>query len=377
MIVLVFVFCVLLLMYAYILYPYWIAKRAKDKTFNYLSYSLNDILPDVCIVIPAHNEEKIIAEKLNSILTSTYPKEKIHILVGLDDCSDATKSIIENQFNFQNINIVEVAERQGKPMVLNQLIQQHTTTNVDLLIITDANIIFEQSTIFELVKYFKDEKIGLVDSVLMAKINHNKREEIYWKYETELKINESLVFGNILGPSGACYAIRKKLYIPIPTNFVVDDFFIGFNILQQKNRTILNSNAICFEDLITNWKQEFMRKIRISMGNFQNLFHFKKYAFQLHTSVGLMFFSHKVIRWLTPFFLLIIYYILLLEFTLPILIVTLCLPIIDCLLFIFGVEFKPLRHFHYFIVMNIAVFIGFIKFCKGVKSNVWKPTARK
>ncbi|HND83907.1 MAG TPA: hypothetical protein PKY54_11220, partial [Chitinophagales bacterium] len=62
--------------------------------------------------------------------------------------------------------------------------------------------------------------------------------------------------------------------------------------------------------------------------------------------------------------------------TLFVLIVTFTLPIIDTVFRIFGVEFKPLRQFHYFIVMNIAVFIGFLKFCKGIKSNVWQPTTR-
>jgi hypothetical protein len=86
--------------------------------------------------------------------------------------------------------------------------------------------------------------------------------------------------------------------------------------------------------------------------------------------------SHKILRWKTPFLLLILYYILLLKFTLFILIVTFILPIIDIFLFIFKLEFKPLRRFHYFIVMNIAVLIGFFKYIKGINTNVWQPTTR-
>jgi cellulose synthase/poly-beta-1,6-N-acetylglucosamine synthase-like glycosyltransferase len=157
---------------------------------------------------------------------------------------------------------------------------------------------------------------------------------------------------------------------------LVDDFFIGFTIVLKGYKAILNNKARCFEDVITSWKQEFRRKIRIATGNFQNLWRFKKQTLHPFSSIGFIFFWHKVIRWKTPFLLLIVYYVLLLEFTLIILIVTLFLPIIDALLFTFGVEFKPLRRFHYFIVMNIAVLIGFIKFCKGVKTNVWQPTTR-
>ena len=225
-------------------------------------------------------------------------------------------------------------------------------------------------------KYFKDPQIGLVDSNIQHKKITNDNEKDYWNYETAIKHNESLAYGIIPGPSGGCYAIRKELYSTVPDNFLVDDFYIGFAIITKLYKAILNRDAICYEDVITNWSQEFSRKIRIATGNFQNLWHFKSYAFQLLSPLGWIFISHKIIRWKSPFMLLIMYYILLLKFTLFILIVTLFLPIIDLLFFTFDMEFKPLRRFNYFIVMNIAVFLGFLRFCKGVKSNVWQPTTR-
>ncbi|MFN8283963.1 MAG: glycosyltransferase [Chitinophagales bacterium] len=354
----------------------YLRKKTARKNINLAYYSLEDNLPEISIVIPVQNEEKVIEEKLNSILKSNYPKEKITIYIGLDNCTDATKSILQNQFNLPNIKLIEFTERQGKPGVLNQIIQQKIVDENTILILTDANIIFTETTVFELVKYFKDEKIGLVDSNIQPKKITNENEKDYWNYETEIKENESIVHGIIPGPSGGCYAIRRALYSTIPNNFLVDDFYIGFTIITKNFNAILNKNAICFEDVITNWKQEFFRKIRIATGNFQNLWNFKKYAFQPFSNIGFVFISHKVLRWKTPFMLLAIYYILLLKFTLFILIVTLFLPIIDIFLFTFKVEFKPLRRFHYFIVMNIAVMIGFFKFLKGVKTNVWQPTTR-
>ena len=351
-------------------------KKAVDKSINFQTYTLQDELPEVNILIPVCNEEKVIEEKLNSIFETSYPKEKMNIFIGLDNCTDATKRIIETKFPLPNIHLIEFTERLGKPNVLNQIINEKITNDNSILILTDANVIFTKNTIFELVNYFKDEQIGLVDANIQPKIITNTNEKDYWNYETEIKQNESLVYGIIPGPSGGCYAIRRNLFTTVPANFLVDDFFIGFHIITQNHKAILNTNAICYEDVVTNWKQEFFRKIRIATGNFQNLWKFKKYAINPFKTIDVMFISHKVIRWKTPFLLLILYYVLLLEFTLFILIVTLFLPIIDALLFTFGIEFKPLRRFHYFIVMNIAVFIGFIKFCKGVKTNVWQPTTR-
>ncbi|MFN8295181.1 MAG: glycosyltransferase [Chitinophagales bacterium] len=376
MIYIIFTFTLFLLMYAYIFYPMQLRKKAIGKSLNFQSYNLQDELPDVNIIIPVCNEEKVIEEKLNSIFETTYPKEKLHIFIGLDNCTDATKKIIETKFPLSNIHLIEFAERQGKPNVLNHIINNKITNEKSILILTDANVIFTKDTIFELVKYFKDEQIGLVDANIQPKKITNNNEKDYWNYETEIKQNESLVYGIIPGPSGGCYAIRRNLFPTIPVNFLVDDFYIGFQIITQNYKAILNINAICYEDIITNWKQEFFRKIRIATGNFQNLWKFKKYTVHPFSTIGFIFLSHKVLRWKTPFLLLILYYVLLLEFTLFILIVTLFLPIIDALLFTFGKEFKPLRRFHYFIIMNIAVLIGFIKFCKGVKTNVWQPTTR-
>jgi len=373
----VFIVVLFLLIYAYILYPKWLRKKADGKSIQLAAYTLQDELPSLNIIIPVCNEEKVIEEKLFSILQSNYPKDKITIFIGLDNCTDKSKTIINNQFNLPNIHVVEFSERQGKPAVLNQIVQDKISNKNAILILTDANVIFTENTIFELVKYFKEEQIGLVDSNIKAKNITNENEKDYWNYETEIKQNESIVYSIIPGPSGGCYAIRGNLFSTIPANFVVDDFYIGFNIITQKYKAILNKEAVCFEDIITSWKQEFVRKIRIATGNFQNLWKFKKYALNPFSDIGFIFLSHKVLRWKTPFLLLIMYYILLLEFTLLILIVTLFLPIIDLILFTFGFEFKPLRRLNYFIVMNIAVFIGFIKFCKGVKTNVWQPTTRK
>lgn len=378
MVAILLIFFALLLIYTYIIYPSFLKNKATGKNLKFESYHLNnDELPHVSILIPVCNEEKVIARKLDSILNSDYPLNKIKIYIGLDACIDNTLSILKTSFSRPEIELIEFSERQGKPNVLNTLIANNVYNDDSILILTDANVFFKKDTIYQLVKYFKDSRIGLVDSNIIPEKITNTTEQAYWNYETTIKLNESLIYGIIPGPSGGCYAIRKSLYTPVPSNFLVDDFFIGFSILTKKYNSILNIDALCVEDVVTTWREEFRRKIRIASGNFQNLWYFKKYALNPLTDIGFVFISHKILRWKTPFYLLILYYLLLLECTLFSLIVTLFLPLIDLVLFTFGLEIKPLRRFSYFIVMNVAVLIGFINFCKGIKSNVWQPTSRK
>ncbi len=371
----VFILTAFLLIYTYILYPYFLKKKAAGKTLSLKAFTRQDDLPEIHILIPVQNEEKVIAEKLNSILRSAYPKERIRIYIGLDNCTDSTKAIIESGFS-DSVHLTEFSERQGKPSVLNRLVAGQDFKDNTLLLLTDANVLFSENTIFELVKYFRDEQVGLVDANIQPKRVTNENENLYWDYENSIKEDETLVFHCITGPSGGCYAIRKSLFMPVPSNFLVDDFYIGFSIAVRQYHTLFNKEAVCYEDIITGWKQEFTRKIRIATGNFQNLWHFKKQALNPFGMPGFVFLSHKVLRWKTPFLLLLLYYILLLECTLPVLLLTIGLPLLDLLFAIVGTQLKPLRRFHYFLLMNMAVFIGFIRFCSGVKSNVWQPTVR-
>ena len=184
----IYVFLILtivVLLYAYVFYPMLLRKKAIGKSLNFQSYNFEDELPLVNIVIPVCNEEKVIAAKLNSIFkTTTYPKEKLRVFIGLDNCTDTTKDIIETNYSIPEVKLIEFKERQGKPNVLNKIIADEIPVDDSILLLTDANVMFEPDTIFELVKYFKDPQIGLVDSMILSNLVINKNENDYWNYET-------------------------------------------------------------------------------------------------------------------------------------------------------------------------------------------------
>jgi cellulose synthase/poly-beta-1,6-N-acetylglucosamine synthase-like glycosyltransferase len=150
-------------------------------------------------------------------------------------------------------------------------------------------------------------EIGLVDSNMrnigIKKDGISHQEKTYISAEVASKNAESLLWGTMMGPFGGCFALRKKLWEKIPSHFLVDDFFINMLVLQKGFKSINEPNAIVFEDVSNDLSDEFRRKIRISSGNFQNLFHYKHLLFDF-SWIAFSFFSHKVLRWLTPFFIL-------------------------------------------------------------------------
>ncbi|HEY4797531.1 MAG TPA: glycosyltransferase family 2 protein, partial [Bacteroidia bacterium] len=312
--------------------------------------------------------------------------------------TDRTNEIVRT---FPNVRLVEFNGRSGKPKIINQLA---TLAMNEILILTDANVMFDKNTIRELAKHFQDEKIGLVDSNMLHLNSQDhgvaKAEGTYIRGEVGIKNNEGKVFGMMMGPFGGCYAVRKSFYSPVPENFLVDDFFINMKVLEKGGQAISELNAKVFEEVPTDWKIEFKRKIRIATGSWQNLFHFLPLLFRFN-KLSFCFLSHKVLRWKGPFLMigifitscLISYIILYWDIFFSLLIkntveihliqlfflfqVLLLLSVVlNTFLKLLRINFFITRLVTHFFTTNLALLIGFFKFLGGVRSSVWQPTKR-
>lgn len=382
----IFFISIFLIFHSYVIFPALLYLISRKKKENEICYEKNSELPNVSILVSAFNEEKVIKNKILSILDSDYPKEKARIFVGSDNSTDNTNIIVQEiADNNSNVELVTFEKRLGKGNVINKL---YDISNGDVVIFTDADVFFNKNTIYELVKHFKNDDIGLVDANMLnkglKKAGISIQESAYISREVKIKYREGLIWGTMMGPFGGCYAIRRSLYNYVPSHYLVDDFFINMKILQQKKRSVNNLKALVYEDISNNIKEEFRRKVRIATGNFQNFFHFLKMLFSRTKGLSYCYISHKVIRWFVPFLIIISLVTNILLWNTHI-IYKICLygqigliliPFIDLLLRIIKIHIIILRFVTHFFVMNLALLIGFFKYIKGVKSNVWEPTKR-
>jgi len=378
---------VLAILHSYVFFPVILKMFAKDSLKNTIIYSKTDNLPEVSVVLAAHNEESVIAQKIESIFSSDYPNNKINLFVGTDCCSDKTDEIIQN-YSQGNSRIFHFpfTERMGKAKIINSLSEKATG---EVLILTDANVFFTKDTIYTMVRHFKNEKIGIVGSLIVnTNIKKNGisiQEKTYLESENTIKYREGILWGSMIGAFGGCYGIRKKAYTPVPLNYFMDDFYITMSALKNGYKAINELDSICEEDISNLIKEEFRRKVRISIGNFQNLKTFWKMMFPLFKGISFSFISHKILRWLTPFFIVISLttsailswqgiqlYLLLLIIGLG----SMFLPLVDFVLRKLNIHIVILRFITHFYSMNTALFIGFFKYLSGVDSNVWQPTKR-
>ncbi len=382
----VFWLSVAYIFYTYALFPFILQVRAKGKKIKAATFSLEEDLPKVSILISAFNEEGVIENKIRSIFHTLYPVSKLEVLIGSDNSTDQTNEIVERlSVEFPAIRFFPFQQRRGKGNVVNELFQKSTGS---ILILTDANVMLDENTIFELVKYFRDDKIGLVDSRMINTNMHpsgiSYQEKAYISREVWIKQHESILWGTMMGPFGGCFAIRRDLFEPVPKNFLVDDFYINMKVLEKGYHCINNLDARVYEDISNNLSDEFRRKVRISTGNFQNLRQFSNLLWNPTKGLSFCFISHKVMRWTGPFFLLLAFlsnlwlaslsafyfYFFILHCSLFV------LPLLDLILRSAGVHVAILRFVTHFYSMNLALLAGFFKSLKKIESNVWKPTQR-
>lgn len=380
----VFWFSVLMVFHTYVFFPILVKLLASKKQLIFPPLKAKDA-PMISILVSAFNEEEVIAEKIESIYKSNYDIEKFELFIGSDNSIDKTNEIVQAYADkYPNLTFVPYSKRRGKQNVINDLFKLSTGS---ILILTDANVIFDVDTLMEIARPFADENIGLVDTNMINRglkregISH--QEKAYISREVYVKHHESIVWGSMMGPFGGCYAIRREDYSQVPANALVDDFYVNMKIFEKGKLAVNNLDAKVYEDVSNNLKDEFTRKIRIATGSFQNLKWFKHLLWPLNSGVAFTFLSHKVLRWIGPFFILFSFISSLLLIQLDIYklalllqVFTLLLPLLDFMLRKLNIHNSILRFITHFYSMNLALFIGFFRAIKGVESGIWKVTKR-
>jgi cellulose synthase/poly-beta-1,6-N-acetylglucosamine synthase-like glycosyltransferase len=372
--------------YTYVLFPAILGRLARRKGPQRTEHEGNAEFVNLSILIAAYNEEAVIGQKLKSLAESKYPKDKLEVIVGSDASDDGTDEIVrEYASSYPWIRVMSFPERRGKPSVINDLV---AASAHELIILTDANVLFGPETLSKLVRHFRDPAVGLVGANIlnigMKKDGISIQEKSYIERENLIKYREGLLWGCMMGPFGGCFALRKNLFKHVPAGFLVDDFYISMKVLEKKYRCINDLDAICYEDVSNDVFQEYKRKARISAGNFQNLAAFRGFLWRVFTPAGFCFISHKFMRWITPFLILLSFVSLgVLSFYSPFFLLLfagefllILAPLLDRLFSSVGIHFRLLRFVSYFSFMNLALLRGFFRYMRGVNSGVWTPTKR-
>ena len=261
----------------------------------------NRIEPYVTLVVPAYNESGVIGAKIRNSASLDYPVNKFEVLIASDGSSDDTVEVAQRLSEGSCIRVLAFSQNRGKISVLNDAVRE---ARGDIIIFSDASAILSSDSIRQLVANFADPEVGAVSGIYRVRHASEARlglqEEIYWKYETFLKIQESNL-ASILGGHGQILGVRKDLY-PYPAPGTInDDYVIPVRILTRGSRVVYEPLATAFEE--ASEMVGFQRRVRIMAGNMQQLREIKGLFWPPQVLPLLFFLSHKVVRSVVPFFL--------------------------------------------------------------------------
>ena len=261
-------------------------------------------LPTITVLVPAYNEEAVIAAKVKNCLSLDYPPELLDIVVVSDASIDSTDSIVTTfeQEAPERLRLHRMDQRGGKTAGINAAMR---TIDSDITVFTDTNVTLDVDSLKYIANALAAPSVGGVAGQLTY-VNADASETaqsggLYWRYEEFIKRNEGLC-GSIMGADGSIFAIESHLYRQLPSH-VMDDFCTSIGVVLQGQTFTFDTRIKAYEKSAEKSAEEFQRKVRIANRSFNSY-----RSLSLLGNLGLLdtwkFFSHKWLRWMSFVFLL-------------------------------------------------------------------------
>lgn len=250
----------------------------------------------VSILLPVHNGDRWLANKLRSIRELNYPPELIETIVISSASEDRTLAIA-NEHAGSRFKVLDV-QQPGKGKALNAGL---AIAGGEVLFFTDVRQSLEPDSLKALVEHFADPEVGVVSGELVIR-EGNSREEasvgLYWKYEKLIRSAQSSI-GSVTGATGAIYAMRRELARPFPEGILLDDVYQPLCAYFQGYRITWEPGAKAF-DYPASLKTEFRRKVRTLAGVYEIIGLFPRLLIPTHR-LWFHFVSQKLGRLLLPY----------------------------------------------------------------------------
>jgi len=350
----------------------------------------DEFLPEVTYMVAAFNEEDWIGEKIKNSFEFDYPKDKIKFFFVTDGSNDSTPQVVENYPTPPGVDLqlFHSPERRGKIAAVERVMEFVKTP---IVVYSDANTFVNKGAIRNIIRHYKDEKVGAVAGEKRIALDNARAanaagEGIYWKYESTLKKWDS-EFYSVVGAAGELFSIRTKLFQPVSSDTIIEDFVMTMTIANNGYKVVYEPEARAVENASASVSEELKRKIRIAAGGIQAIGRLAPMLLPFKNPIlTFQYISHRVLRWtLAPLALpiLLIVNILLANEGIPFFKYMLWCQIAFYFMAFIGyilekrkMKFKAFFVPYYFCIMNYAMYRGFFRAIGGKQSVLWERAKR-
>ncbi|QEK12842.1 glycosyltransferase family 2 protein [Crassaminicella thermophila] len=250
-----------------------------DVTKNGISV-LKDVekYPTISVLIPAHNEEKVIGRTLKAVLSLDYPTDKIEVIVINDNSTDNTKNVLEEikyAYADRNIKVITTDSISGGKGKSNALNIGFNASSGEFIVVYDADNTPEKLSLRYLVSTIVGcEKYGAVIGKFRTR-NRNRNwltrfiniETLSFQWMAQAGRWKLLRICTIPGTN---FIVRRSVMESLggwDPNAIAEDTEISFRIYNM-------GYQIAFMPLAVTWEQEpetlkvwFKQRTRWANGN--------------------------------------------------------------------------------------------------------------
>jgi cellulose synthase/poly-beta-1,6-N-acetylglucosamine synthase-like glycosyltransferase len=258
----------------------------------------DDELPHVSLIVAAYDEEEVIEAKVANALALDYPRDRLELVVASDGSHDATAERAREA----GADLVLELPRGGKLAAQNAAAER---ASGEILAFSDANSAWNANSLRRLVAPFVDAAVAYVcGQVRFLDAAGDNLEGAYWRYEMAVREMESSLAGVTAG-NGAIYAVRAEDYLPLERSGSHDLSF-PFALAKRGKRSLYAPTAEAEEKMVPTLEGEFARKRRMMIGLWDIVVGERMIAPRGYSSLyAFELFSHRLLRYLTPFLHLI------------------------------------------------------------------------
>jgi len=180
--------------------------------------------PSICVIVPAHNEEKTIATAITTLLEQNYPNKEI--LIVNDGSTDGTAAIAAPYAASGQVTLLNRPESGGKAVALNTGI---ATTHAEIIVVVDADSALQRDALMRIATHFEDAEVQAVSGNVKVgnKVNLLANlQSLEYLRGINLRRRAFDILDTELVVPGAVGAFRRAIYADVgsmDTSTVVED----------------------------------------------------------------------------------------------------------------------------------------------------------